>query len=62
MYIIGYPTEDDAIIEHLTNFDGTTMIFKTKYEAENYVSKLYVKSGVFAKPFEDDGLQIMRVQ
>jgi hypothetical protein len=36
-------------------------MFKTRYEAEDYVSRLYVKSGVFAKPFEEDGLQIMRV-
>ena len=62
MFVIGYPTKDDTIIEHLTNFDGTTMMFKTKHEAEDYVSRLYVKSGIFAKPFDEDGLQIMRVQ
>ena len=62
MFIIGYPTEEETIIEQLTNFDGTTMMFKTKHEAEDYVSRLYIKSGVMAKPFEDDGLKIMRVQ
>ena len=62
MFIIGYPTEEDTIIDHLTHFDGTTMMFKTKHEAEDYVSRLYIKSGVMAKPFEDDGLKIMRVQ
>ena len=62
MFIIGYPTEEETIIEQLTNFDGTTMMFKTKHEAEDYVSRLYIKSGVMAKPFEDDGLKIIRVQ
>ena len=36
MFVIGYSTKDDTIIEHLTNFDGTTMMFKTRYEAEDY--------------------------
>ena len=62
MFIIGYPTKEETIIEHLTNFDGTTMMFKTKHEAEDYVSRLYIKTGVKATPFEDDGLKIMRVQ
>ena len=62
MFIIGYPTEEETIIEQLTNFDGTTMMFKTKHDAEDYVSRLYIKSGVMAKPFEDDGLKIIRVQ
>jgi hypothetical protein len=63
-YIIAFISEDkEIILEPLAKFNGDVMYFKSKVDAQDYIEKLYIKSGVDIEPMsDDDGLSIVRVQ
>ena len=52
----------DIILEPLAKFNGDVMYFKSSHDARDYIEKLYVNSGVDAVEYDDDGLEIIRVQ
>ena len=64
-YIVAFVSKDkDIILEPLAEFNGDTMYFNTKYDAKEYIQRLYMNSGM--KDIEpislDDGLSVIRVQ
>ena len=64
-FVIAFISKDkDIILEPLAEFNGTTMYFKSKYDAKEYIQKLYVNSGLLDVEAisNDDGLEIIRVQ
>ena len=62
-YIVAFISEDeDIILEPLAKFNGDVMYFKSSHDARDYIEKLYVNSGVDAVEYDDDGLEIIRVQ
>ena len=64
-YVIAFISKDkDVILETLAKFNGDTMYFKSEYDAREYISKLYINSGVIdVDPItNEDGLSIIRVQ
>ena len=62
-YVIAFISYDkDIILEPLAKFNGDVMYFKSSHDARDYIEKLYVNSGVDAVEYDDDGLEIIRVQ